>query len=414
MNRHRTTDRFASRAGVTLIELMFACGIVLVGLLGVAALIPLAGFEIDRGLTADRMSAAGRNAVANFDIRSMRRADMYVNPDGTPFDPTVQQLPLYPPNSGSLSFCIDPGYLHFHLGGPAPLPIGRSPRLFPSWGPQALSLIHGNVPAAKQPRMHRVAIRNHPGGTLISRVLADKLFVAQDDLAIFRPADPTLPPVQVYGSGTQYSRRQFNGNFSWLATLVPELNQPRSLYDQFILSIVVFDDRDARFDSGLGTNSRPEPIPERVLDIELLGGGFGGGEARLEGPTATSVDVRSGDWVMLAAQAIVFPSIPVAIARLKASPPLASGKITRSHFRWYRVLHSELDPRPVAGRWVRDITLEGPDWMRTEWLSVNLRQGDPDLRELYMPTQAIVIRDVVGVFEKTIRLENTSLWDAAP
>ena len=58
MNRHRTTDRFASRAGVTLIELMFACGIVLVGLLGVAALIPLAGFEIDRGLTADRMSAA--------------------------------------------------------------------------------------------------------------------------------------------------------------------------------------------------------------------------------------------------------------------------------------------------------------------------------------------------------------------
>ena len=94
MNRNRTVDRYARRAGVTLIELMFACGIILIGLLGVAALIPLAGFEIDRGLTADRMSAAGRNAVANFDIRSMRRADIYVNPNGTSFDPTIEKLQM--------------------------------------------------------------------------------------------------------------------------------------------------------------------------------------------------------------------------------------------------------------------------------------------------------------------------------
>ncbi len=103
MRMHEQYRRFPGHRGVTLVELMFAIGILLVGLLGVAALIPLAGYEMDRGLTADRMSVTGRNAVQEFDIRSMRRADMYVNPDGTPFNPNVQSLHLFPAAQRSIS-----------------------------------------------------------------------------------------------------------------------------------------------------------------------------------------------------------------------------------------------------------------------------------------------------------------------
>ncbi|MDP7204661.1 MAG: prepilin-type N-terminal cleavage/methylation domain-containing protein [Pirellulaceae bacterium] len=398
MRMHEKYRRCPHHRGVTLVELMFAIGILLVGLLGVAALIPLAGFEIDRGLTADRMSVTGRNAVQEFDIRSMRRADMYVNPDGTPFNPNFQSLHLFPAAQRSISFCIDPGYLHFHATNTPP--ANRTPLLFPSFGPLT------SLPE-KEARMHRIALRNHPGGTIMHRLLAERLFVARDDLAIDRPSDPTLPPQQVYGSNT--TRRQYNGSFSWFATLVPELHQPTGVFDQYLLSVVVLDDRDLLYDSGLGTTSRPRPIPERVVEIELLGGGFGGGAAILKTSSTSpvSIDVRSGDWIMLSARAIVSPPINVAIARINNSEPV--NLVTRDYFRWYQVVSSELDPRPVAGGgWVRHISLEGPDWSRPEWWDTTL----PAV--LQMPTRAVMVRDAVGVFEKTIRLENTSLWDSAP
>ena len=106
--------------------------------------------------------------------------------------------------------------------------------------------------------MHRITLRNQPGGTIMQRPLAERLFVARDDLAVERPVDPTLPPVQVYGSAT--SRRQYTGSFSWFATLVPELHQPKGQFDQYLLSIVVLEGRDLLYDTGLATTSRPRPI----------------------------------------------------------------------------------------------------------------------------------------------------------
>jgi len=399
MRMHDEQCRFSHRRGVTLIELMFACGIVLVGLLGVAALIPLAGWEIDRGLTADRMSVTGRNAVQEFDIRSMRRADMYVNPDGSPFNPRFQSLHLFPVAQQSLSFCIDPGYLHYHVG--STFPANRTPLLFPSWGPVTNRL-------GTEARMHRITLRNQPGGTIMQRPLAERLFVARDDLAVERPVDPTLPPVQVYGSAT--SRRQYTGSFSWFATLVPELHQPSALFDQYLLSVVVLDDRNLNFNSVLTTTSRPKPVPERIVDIQLLGGGYGGGEASLltSASSALSIDVRTGDWIMLSAKAIVSPPIHIAIARINNNEPL--NLVTRDYFRWYQVSHSEFEPSPLpnGSGWFRRITLMGPDWNRREWEANSTLPA-----VLQMPTKAVVVSDAVGVFEKTIRLENTSLWDSA-
>ena len=305
--------RYAHR-GVTLIELMFAIGIMLVGLLGVAALIPLAGYEIGRGLTADRMSATGRNAVAEFDIRSMRRRDMHVYYDGSQFNPNPNQA----------AFCIDP--------------LGRT--------------TIGNLANARFPRagsgvwMPRISLRDQPGGQLMGRVQAERLFVARDDLAVQRLSDPTLPPEQVYGMPV--SRRQYYGGFSWFATLVQESNNS----DQYVLSVVVLEDRDLQ-------------AAEQELPVTYLGGS-GGGEVELAG----QLDLRTGNWLMLT-----------------AAP---------NRFRWYRVMNSMMDVDSNSNP-IEFVTLEGADI-------------DSD----FVPVSAVLVPGVVGVFEKTIRLEDTSLWDVFP
>jgi prepilin-type N-terminal cleavage/methylation domain-containing protein len=301
--------RYAHR-GVTLIELMFAIGIMLVGLLGVAALIPLAGYEIGRGLTADRMSATGRNAVAEFDIRSMRRHDMHVYYDGSQF------------NSNQAAFCIDP--------------LGRS---------TAVNQSFPLVGVGTGVTMPRISLRNRPGGQIMGRVQAERLFVARDDLAVQRLSDPTLPPQQVYGMPV--SRRQYYGGFSWFATLVQEINKS----DQYVLSVVVLEDRNLQ-------------AAEQELPVTHLGGS-GGGEVVLTG----QLDLRTGNWLMLT-----------------AAP---------NRFRWYRVMNSMMDvdnSNPIEF-----VTLEGADI-------------DSD----FVPVSAVLVPGVVGVFEKTIRLEDTSLWDVFP
>ena len=45
---------------------------------------------------------------------------------------------------------------------------------------------------------------------------------------------------------------------------------------------------------------------------------------------------------------------------------------------------------------LRDVTLVGPDW---DWQNL-----------IRTPTQVTIVRGAVAVFEKTIRLETSSLW----
>lgn len=325
ITRHDIRDRcprprryaLSLRRGVTLIELMFSIGILLVGLLGVAALIPLAGWEIGRGLTADRMAAAGRNAVHEFDIRNMRRPEMWAKYDHS----------LFSLGDNVLSFCIDP--------------LGRK--------------LIGDVGSAQFPRagagagaaMQRISLFDRPGGTIMDRELAERIFMARDDLAVDRPDDPTLQPQHPPGTAT--GQRPYNGSFSWFATLVRQV--PGS--EEFVLSIVVLEDRD------LGAGGEVTSLSnEQVWNVNLLNR-VSGGEIEVLGQP----DITTGGWLML-------------------TSPLG-------HFRWYRVVNTSQDTGSTF------VTLEGADI-------------DFD------PTTAVLVPGVVGVLEKTIRLEGTSMWDTTP
>ena len=129
------------------------------------------------------------------------------------------------------------------------------------------------------------------------------------------------------------------------------------------------------------------PLKDRLLNIQFLNRGFGGGEVRLSHSDPAALDLRHSDWVMLSANSQIGP-----------------------FHRWYRITYIEEETETttdtlgnVTGHY-RNATLQGPDWSRPEW--------HPTLTAAtaQYPTHVTYIPRVIGVFEKTIRLESTSLY----
>ena len=237
-------------------------------------------------------------------------------------------------------------------------------------------------------RMRRITLRSFPGSPApMTLAQARQLFVSDDQLSMFEPDDPTFDPQQQLDP--QQRKRQSDGGMSWMVTLTPKEHlqlQPAPVEQQlYIMSVVVFSRRDP---AELTTEN------ERVTRVQFHNLGYGGGDVTLYGNSEKSVDVQGDDWVMLAANSNV-------------------GRV----FRWYRVLACDFEPlfNNVLNVWSREVTLQGPDWNRREWhypptpppWPVQINAGYP--AEPYV-TNAILLRGVVGVYEKTVRLETSSLW----
>lgn len=367
--------RHGRRSGVSLIEVLFSLGIVTVGLLGVMIIVPLAGLRTAQGTIADGADRMGRNAIRAFDVYQMRRPDSWaqVNTGSAPASPTFATYPnpwVYPFNPGE-AFCIDPLYIAAHAGASGTFDIVRFP--YYSTTPP---------PTTIPPTMRRVTLRSVPGGTInppptppppiivpgMSVAQASQLFLGDDDLTFNLPKDRTIPPQQKFNfggaSGVEGLKRQWEGRFSWLATLVPK---PGYSSDTFMLSIVVFHRRDyAAVDA------------ERVVDVTAFNSnGFNGGDVVLHVDGLDREDdlkMREGEWLMLAG--------------MNAS--------LQTHFRWYRIQSTDAGPvlDSSGTGYDRDLTLFGQDW---PYSAMNVHK-------------AVWIPGVVAVYEKTIRLETSSLW----
>ena len=127
----------ALRRGISLLEVLMSIFIITIGVLGVAALLPLAAHLANRGTTADRASVAGNEAARQFLIRGMNQPSNWLLADGIDPDladpnvpislnPTDPASPLYP--LGAKRFCFDPrGCAHgvvanFPNGGTVSMP----------------------------------------------------------------------------------------------------------------------------------------------------------------------------------------------------------------------------------------------------------------------------------------------------
>jgi hypothetical protein len=178
-----------------------------------------------------------------------------------------------------------------------------------------------------------------------------------------------------------------------MATVVPKV-EPGGISDEYVLSIVVFHDRPTDLFLTPYAAGGNENILERMVQVafvvppDLNNDGTSGGEVLLSVPTSAypggtlsaqefaeqRLKVRTGDWLLLAGRRLIPGTTPTAIDR----------------FQWYRVVHVDPDVtlNTAANRFERYVTLMGRDW-------------DTSLSLTY----ALLMEGVVGVYEKTIRLE---------
>ncbi len=407
---NQSSRRAARRRGISLLEVMFSIGVAFVGLVGVTALLPLAAYRMGRGVSADTATAFGRSAVAEFDVRGMSRRDMWAvwNPDPNvnafvPFvnDPSLWGWPVSFPTpllGTGASFCLDPQYLARAVDdGNVP------PSLFPAV-PTAVTPLN----QSEEPRMARITLRTTPnapaaiGGSpnplfTLPKITADEVFFLNDELLFTLPKDQTAFPVGAFTNNPagQLEKRQYAGSMSWMATLSPILSAAGGPIQEnlYTLSVVVFEGRRLDTDTTINANIDEEPI-ERVVNVPVFAGlGEGGGDVTLATrpgrPDTDLDDLRPGMWVMLG-------------ARLKdpASPTIPGAAV----FRWYRIGAVDSEKvydtsntlHPTVNVWGRSVFLEGGDWNPSPLAA--------------FPTQATIISGVVAVFEKTIRLENSSMW----
>lgn len=409
------------RAAISLMEVLISVAVIAIGLLGVAVLLPVAGKAARDGATYDYSSRIGQNATREFRLRGYHQSQAWFSADNDVPSIVVQGInnpvtktcdliwgvqtfdafvddrdpgPMAPTSlnqriladTGDMLLPNDPGYHGIDLGA-ATIKLSRfkkafciDPRFYAAqiasgnitvpnvWGNPATYFPYHPITAPDQPRLKRITLRTSGGNGPMTVEQATQIFMASDDIVFDVPVDPTQLPKQVFArTGTNLEiNRQFDGRLSWFATLVPR--NTAVVDEQFVytLSIVVCRNRGLAMDG----------VSEQIATVATTGGGVGGGEMTLAAFAPTvNLEVRTGDWLMLGRYH------DYGSAASPAFEPI---------FKWYRV--TSTDGR--TGVPSTDVTLQGPDW-----------NFDPNL-----PTFAFLVKDVVGVYERSIRLETSSLW----
>jgi hypothetical protein len=305
-----TTDHrpLTTARGISLLEVLISMFILAVGLLSIATLLPVGGYQVQKAMIDDRMSAIGQNAFHEFRTRGMANAANWV---GMPAAmPESQTFPK------PVSVAIDP------LVFTSPVVGGQPSRVFPRL-PQS-------APADNAPRMPRVSLKfvSHQN-QIMAHQIAQQIFMARDDTVHEKhPTDPDGPAISKWeldgGSGLPM-RRQFEGNFSWLATLTPAHfeSTPRGPWvwpTEYHLSIAVFFKRNINSpvnDDGVEVERQVPVLNQNAA--HLAGFGFGGGELFISGKPADTA-IRSDSWVMVCGYYGNNPNLNLPV------------------FRWYRVV----------------------------------------------------------------------------
>jgi len=389
------------RGGVTVLEVLFSIGIVAVGLLGVLTIVPVAGNRVTQGSIADNSDRLGRNAIRQFDVGQMRRLKMWTRFDTT--DPLNQQYVDFWPTVSQPAFCIDPLFVStYSTAAASGTAVSSKTEFFPYF-----------VPTGVEARMRRISLRTrYNGSTGMTLGQAYEVFMAQDDLVFDLPEDRTLAPRQKFDASN--AKRQFDGKYTWMATVSPKglmyLSAMASVpqTDLATLSIIVMYRRDMSMAMHFADPDSEGPDPERLVAVDFRdtagnlapGAGIGGGNVRLvtiehdrdgdgnvDPHCSQDLEARKGDWLMLSA-----------IVRPNDDPTLAPVSV----FRWYRVLSTDVVVGDVTNGFAREVTLLGPDW--TDVIGAQMVAGAPAV------AQATLLNCVAAVYEKTIRLETSSLW----
>lgn len=452
----------SARWGLTLLEVIFAMVVILVGLVAVGLLIPLAGRQAEDAYQITQGLAAGESALAVFNndatvrpsldapwclVDDVANAEYSLSSFQAAYNQIAESFP--PPADTNIAavaqneaigigFCIDPHFWGFQsrvLGDRLILPFARTrfpflnsdidPRTLQTGNSVAPRLIRGSLtdPSAsfpgswlRQPASVRLATMD--GGDLVQPVTKNKAIGPVR--SVYVSGDTGAPLVS-----TPHAPQQT----AWMMTVTPsdntpilpltrtvenwdgignnpgtvKSNHPVGIPSSFDVALVVFSKRDPReVFSIIPTDPRTNlPVGERVLrvsrvsDDALNSGSF---EVELQGHPNLDAKIKIGDWLMMSRytkQELLPRPVNQGAATL----------VSRQVHRWYRIIG--MSGEDVFPRTVR---VYGKPWCWTDGEISDLVDRGLVLPTIPPPpnlyeTQAVLLKDVVHVYERQISLQ---------
>jgi hypothetical protein len=263
-----------ARRAVTLLEVLVAMGVMVVGLLGMLALIPLGRMELVEAERLDNASTIGRWAFRDITVRGYLQPENWVDPvtGGPVFGFADEPDVPYTLTDGNKVRGFATSEIRAHVPPIAPIvidPLMITPRKFTNANddtgqrsicrlfPYSLNLPDkaAGMPEleAKAPKIARVSLRAVPADVIcvnprelmMKAEIASRFFRSSDDLVFDVPQDTSKRPIQVFSKTSAansnvniftndgfansiqtvpaISQRTFRGAYSWFLVAEPSL-----------------------------------------------------------------------------------------------------------------------------------------------------------------------------------------------
>ncbi len=372
-------------------EVLISIGIMAIGMISIASLLPVGGIYVQRANVEERKSELGQNAYREFQIRGMGKIDNWVRADGTAYtatglSPQVQKTYAAP-------IAIDPMMMARTLKDTNSFDPNAQKQLqyFPMWTNPS-----GQAPAVYMRRLTLPGMLSTTNGSAISKAIAESVFTLTDDLVITQPEDRSLPATNPTSTeiAEAASHRPYVGDYTWMATLTPHFASSTgpAPMDQMLLSIVIFASRTLPPSPTGSSAFNPALVHEAFVNAGIDSGGS------LTQPTAGTVNIGGGDLLLQDPSAQADTNL--AYARPGTWMMLCRWNTTTSEriFKWYRIISAAEGSTPDK----LNITLNGPDWV---WGNPNPPGGGDE------KTYACLFDGAVAVYQRVIHLDGPSVWN---
>ncbi|HEY6564956.1 MAG TPA: prepilin-type N-terminal cleavage/methylation domain-containing protein [Pirellulaceae bacterium] len=417
----RRTTISRRRHAVSLVEVLISIAVIAIGLLGVTALIPVAGRQAAEGARNDRMANVGKRAFRQLQQRGLLNPANWIRletagPNQGQFTyistmtypvPRLAAAPIPPSTSNSydvpIPMCLDPwGFSRSYGSTPELLARATVLRLPYTGSVQGYGIGNTGLGTAPMFRYTLFGSRTSGGSILpITSTQAEELCVVQDDLTFTLPKTNNQPPTQqlLRGGGVPM-KRNATGKFSWMVMLVPEQRRALTVngryHGPYEVSVVVFENRDKDI-----AKRGPNEPDQLVAPVEWVDGWAGGQVTLLPDPVNSSSSLpphiarpaatiharaKKGQWILLSG---ITPSMAIP----PADPNHIGGR--KADYAWYRIaaIQKGKDPtRPSNAQDRVQLTLQGPDWKLTR----------PPIGN---SVALVYFGNVVAVYKKTMYLD---------
>ena len=446
-----------ARRGLSLTEVLIAMGILTLGLLGVAAIFPVGSYYMQRAEISERGAQIGRAAMNQLVTIGMLDPGRWMVMTPFPLSPTSDRWNTRFPSDGRYcpaagnppaatfvrpfaetlvqalsqssllagdttligkqfgnAFVIDPigvsamampnnsNANRNQIASPFPssvFSLGSGSPFYSVWQSAGVGNTGQTWP------IRRVTFQQ-PNGWQLSARMAAHHFRGRDDLAFDLPDRDDRPAEQNWDITTDVNgtpiplARQWTGDYSWLATVVPSTSAARNAMAtnpesySYDVSVVVFYKRVMNpVLPASNIDSIAASAYERAVVARIISTGLTGGEVLLERiPVNQEVidedpfqQLKSGQWIMLCG--------PHPNSHVNTSTNLPTGE-PRFVMKWYQVISIDNEGPEVSDPALqRLVTLRGPEW---PWIP-----GGTYSNSLC----AGIFRGAVAVHTKTLRLE---------